>query len=97
VENLRESGWKNNEPLTAAGLKMTRENRSFRIYETELSGSSSELHSHEVPTVVIVVSGEVTAGDQRLDQPGRWAYIPAGEKHQVAARGNARVIEVEVR
>jgi quercetin dioxygenase-like cupin family protein len=97
VENLRESGWQNNEPLTAAGLKMTKENRSFRIYETELSGSSSEMHSHEVPTVVIVVSGEVMAGDKRLDQPGRWAYIPAGKRHQVVARGNARVIEVEVR
>jgi quercetin dioxygenase-like cupin family protein len=97
VENLRENGWKNNEPLTVAGLKMTRENRSFRIYETELSGSSSVLHSHEVPTVVIVVSGEAMAGNKRLDQPGRWAYIPAGEKHQIAAQANVRVIEIEVR
>jgi quercetin dioxygenase-like cupin family protein len=97
VENLRESGWKKNEPLIAAGLTMTRETRSFRIYETELSSSSGGLHYHEVPTVVILVSGEAMAGDKQLDQPGRWAYIPAGDKHQIAARGKARLIEIEVR
>lgn len=97
VENLRESGWSNTEPLTAAGMKMTRENRSFRAYETELSSSSGVVHSHEVPTVVILVSGEAMAGDKRLDKPGSWAYIPAGDKHQVTAQGNARVIEIEVR
>jgi hypothetical protein len=97
VENLRESGWKNNEPLVVAGLTMTRESRSFRIYDTELSGSSEVLHSHEVPTVVILVSGEAMAADKRLDQPGRWVYIPAGDKHQIAAQGKAHLIEVEVR
>ncbi len=97
VENLRDSGWKNNELLTVAGLKMARENRSFRIYETELSGSSGVVHSHEVPAVVIVVSGQVMAGDKRLDRPGSWAYIPAGDKHQVVTKGNARVVEIEVR
>ena len=97
VENLRDGEWRNNEPLTAAGMKITKESRSFRIYETELSSSSSVEHSHEVPTVVILVSGEAMAGDKRLDQPGSWAYIPAGDKHQVAARGNARVVEIEVR
>jgi mannose-6-phosphate isomerase-like protein (cupin superfamily) len=97
VENMRESGWKNNEPLTVAGMKMTRENRSFRIYETELSSSSGVAHSHEVPTVVILVSGEAMAGDKRLDQPGRWVYIPAGDKHQITAQGKARLVEIEVR
>lgn len=97
VENLRDSGWKNNEPLAVPGLKMTRENRSFRIYETELSGSNVIAHSHEVPTVVILVSGDAMAGDKRLDQPGRWAYIPAGDKHQIVAQGHASVIEIEVR
>jgi quercetin dioxygenase-like cupin family protein len=76
---------------------VNRENRSFRIYETELSGASGVPHAHEVPTVVILVSGEATAGDKRLDQPGRWAYIPAGEKHQIVAQGHASVIEIEVR
>jgi quercetin dioxygenase-like cupin family protein len=97
VENLRESGWTNNEPLTVAGMKVARENRSFRIYETELSGSSSVMHSHDVPTVVILVSGEAMAGDKPLDAPGAWAYIPAGDKHQVSAQGDARLVEIEVR
>jgi mannose-6-phosphate isomerase-like protein (cupin superfamily) len=97
VENMRESGWKNNEPLTVAGMKMTRENRSFRIYETELSSSGVVAHSHGVPTVVIIVSGEAMAGDKRLDQPGSWVYIPAGDMHQITAQGKARLVEIEVR
>ena len=97
VENLRESGWTNTEALNVAGMKMTRESRSFRIYDTELSGSSSVVHSHEVPTVVVLVSGEATVGDKRLDAPGRWAYIPAGDQHQVSAQGNAHIVEIEVR
>ena len=97
VENLREGGWKDSQPLAVAGMKVIKENRSFRIYETELSGSSGAAHSHDVPAVVTLVSGEAMAGDKLLDQPGRWVYIPAGEKHQVTARGNAKVIEIEVR
>jgi hypothetical protein len=97
VENLRDSGWTNHEPLSVANMKMTRESRSFRIYDTELSGASGVAHSHEVPAVVILVSGEAMAGDKRLDESSRWAYIPAGQEHQVSAKGNARVIEIEVR
>jgi quercetin dioxygenase-like cupin family protein len=97
VENLRESGWKSNEAIHAAGTNMLRENRSFRMYETELSGPAVVAHSHEVPTVVILVSGEAMAGERRLDQPGRWALVPAGEQHQISSQGNARVIEIEVR
>ncbi len=37
------------------------------------------------------------AGDKQLDQPGSWTYIPAGEKHMVAAEGAARLVEIEVR
>src|SRR5580658_1955063 len=33
VENLKESGWSDFGPVTVPGVKMTRENRSFRIYE----------------------------------------------------------------
>ncbi|PWU00160.1 MAG: hypothetical protein C5B51_25815 [Terriglobia bacterium] len=97
VENLRDTGWQNNEPLHIEGTKLVRENRSFRIYETELNGSSTMTHSHEVATVVVVVSGEAIAGERQLSQPGRWALVPAGEKHQVTAAGSARVVEIEVR
>ena len=97
VENLRESGWQSNGALDAPGLKVLRENRSFRIYDADASGSGVMEHAHAVPVVVVLVSGEAKAGAKRLDQPGQWALIPAGEKHRVAAKGEARVIEVEVR
>ena len=97
VENLRDSGWQNNPALDAPGLKVLRENRSFRIYNTDFSGSGAIEHAHEVPTVVVLVSGEAKAGDKRLDKPGQWALVPAGEKHRVAAKGDAKVIEIEVR
>ncbi len=97
VENLRESGWNTNEALADPGLKIIRENRSFRVYDTNLSGSGVAAHAHEVPTVVILVSGEAMAGEKLLDQPGRWALVPAGIKHQITARGDAHVIEIEVR
>jgi quercetin dioxygenase-like cupin family protein len=97
VENLRESGWKNNDPVSVAGMKVAKENRSFRVYETELSVTGEPIHSHEVPTVVVLVSGEALAGDKRLDQPGSWAYIPAGTKHQLSGHAKAQLVEIEVR
>jgi len=78
-------------------MKMTRESRSFRIYETELSSSSVALHSHPVPAVVILVSGEANTGKKHLDKPGDWAYISAGEQHRIEAQGNAKLVEIEAR
>lgn len=97
VENLKESGWKDYEPLAVPGMKMTRESRSFRIYETELSASSGAPHSHPVPAVVVLVSGEANTGKKHLDKPGGWVYIPAGEQHQIEAPGNAKLVEIEAR
>jgi hypothetical protein len=97
VENLRPDGWTNYDALAVTGLKMIRENRAFRAYDLELSGSGVPAHAHQVPTIVIVVSGEVMAGDKRLDQPGQSALIPAGKDHQIVGHGEARVIEIEVR
>ena len=97
VENLKDGGWKNNDGLAIEGMKMIRESRSFRAYEAELSGSGGPVHAHDVPTVVILVSGEAMAGDKRLDRPGEWVYVPAGEKHRVVAQDAARLIEIEVR
>lgn len=94
VENLRDSGWTEKPALDIAGLKMLRENRSFRVYDVEGASGS---HSHVSPTLVVLVSGEAMAGGKHLDQPGSWALVPAGEKHQVAAHGDAHVVEIEVR
>src|SRR5579872_2780202 len=45
VENLHESGWKNNEPLAVEGMKVARETRSFRVYESELSDTRGTAHA----------------------------------------------------
>jgi len=95
VENLKDSGWTTFE--APADRKPVRESRSFRIYDDQLSGASVSAHSYQVPTVVILVSGEATAGNKHLDQPGAWAYFPSGEKHQIVAKGEAHVVEIEVR
>jgi mannose-6-phosphate isomerase-like protein (cupin superfamily) len=97
VENLRPSEWTNFEEITVPGMKVLKENRAFRAYDVQLSGSSVPAHSHQVPTVVIVVSGEASAGDQRLERPGQSIFIPTGKEHQIAAKGDARVVEIEVR
>jgi hypothetical protein len=91
VENLRDSGWTAPAP-PIDGMKVLRENRSFRVYEGQAG-----VHSHDVPTVVVLVSGKVSVGAKSLDQPGAWAVVPAGEKHQVTAEAGARYVEIEVR
>ena len=58
--------WTNYEVLNVAGLKVVRENRSFRIYDAQ---AGAPVHSHQVPTVAIVVSGEAMAEDKHLDHP----------------------------
>jgi len=55
------------------------------------------VHSHDVPTVVVLVSGEATVGAKHLDHPGQWVLIPAGENHTVAAQADTHIIEIEVR
>jgi mannose-6-phosphate isomerase-like protein (cupin superfamily) len=96
VENLRPNGWTTYDPVTVDGLSVAKENRSFRIYDIQLSGSAIPVHSHKVPTVVILVSGEVMV-DKRLDQPGQSTYLPAGQDHRIVAQGDAHVVEIEVR
>jgi hypothetical protein len=97
VENLRDSGWTDHPAIDIPGAKMVRENRSFHIYDAELSSSNLPAHSHEAPTVVVLVSGEATVGGKHLDKPGTWALVPAGEKHSVTAQGSAHIVEIEVR
>jgi quercetin dioxygenase-like cupin family protein len=97
VENLRANEWTNFEPIAVAGMKVVKENRAFRAYDVQLPGAGVPAHSHQVPTVVIVVSGQVSSGEQRLDRPGESVFIPAGQEHQIASKGDARVVEIEVR
>ena len=97
VENLRDGGWTSFPAVDIPGMKVLRENRSFRSYGLDGSGSAVAPHAHAVPTAVVLVSGEVMAGGKHLTEPGQWALIPAGEQHQVTAHGDARFVEIEVR
>jgi len=97
VENLHSGEWTNYEPVTAAGLKVVRENRAFRIYDVQTSGDGVQQHSHKVPVVVVAVSGNVVAGDKRMDRAGQAVVIPAGKEHSVSSKDDARVVEIEVR
>jgi hypothetical protein len=92
IENLREGRWTTFPPIAAAGLKMTKESRAFRSYDVE---PGSAAHSHPVPTVVVLISGQAATASENLDHDGAVVYIPAGKTHQVT--GSGTVVEVEVR
>ena len=97
VENLRPDGWTSYDAIAVTGMKVVKENRAFRIYDLQLAGAGVPAHTHAVPVVAIAVSGEVMAGEKRLARPGEAIFIPAGKEHRIAAAGDARVVEVEVR
>jgi len=98
IENLHMGGWANPEPLRTPGVELVKEGRAFRIYAVDLAGGSEVSHAHQTPAVIVVVSGRVQAGQARLDAPGRWAVVPAGEARRVvASEGGARFLEIEVR
>jgi len=106
VENLHDSGWSRDEPLSAPFTTTLQDTRAFRIYQVHLRfGSEATTHVHRRPTVAILVSGELllergTAKEiVRLDQPGCWVLIAAGESYRLTAGpvGEALADEVEIR
>jgi quercetin dioxygenase-like cupin family protein len=98
VENLRKSGWSSYPPISAPATTLAKESRSFLVYEVQLGGESRETtHTHQVPTVAILVSGDAASGTHVLDQPGRWIFIPAGKSHTLTSQGGAKLVEIEVR
>ncbi len=98
VENMRESGWSTNLPLSAAATVLAKETRAFQIYEVRLDKNSpGTSHIHSRPTILVLVSGEVTAGKKRLDQPGQWILISEGKPHGLSTQREAKLAEIEVR
>jgi quercetin dioxygenase-like cupin family protein len=97
VENLRRSGWSNDEPVDRPDLIL--ESRAFRIYALRLSPGAEITHTHKVSTIAIPVGGQVTAGKAIDNQPGGFVFIPAGEPHRLAATGSmeTEIVEIEVR
>ena len=92
IENLRERGWTTLPAVSAEGLKVTRESRAFRSYEVTLGSAP---HTHAVPTVVVLISGEAATAGDPMSRAGAAVYIPAGQEHRVT--GSGRVVEVEIR
>jgi hypothetical protein len=52
---------------------------------------------HQVPAVVILVSGEAMAGTSAWTSPARGLTFRPVYKHQIVAKGDAHVVEIEVR
>lgn len=106
VENVRDGGWTTPAPVAAPGTSLTRESRAFSMYTVELDDATPETaHTHEVPTVAVLVEGTVSyqggGGVEpfELRQVGRWVFAPQGSAHtmRVADGGKARLIEFEAR
>lgn len=106
VENLHDSGWSKDEPLFAPFTTTLQDARAFRIYQVHLrSGSEATTHVHRRPTVAVLVSGELLLERRspkelvRLNQPGRWVLLAAGESYRltVGPVGEALADEVEIR
>ena len=90
----------------AAGFtdKPISSNRWFRWYRISLEpGQKTMEHRHTAPVVILQdTAGQgIGTGAMKFEfnEPGQWAFFDAGDRHQVANTGNARIelIEVEVR
>lgn len=106
VENDRESGWTTPAAITAPGTKLAQESRAFSVYEVRLDAATSRTtHMHEVPTLVVLVSGAMTyqggGGNDpfTVNEPGKWVFGPRGSGHTltVGAGETAHIIEFEAR
>ena len=104
VENNRAGGWLETKPMTAEGASIVQQTRAFVAYDVKLpAGTKVTNHPHEMPVVIVLMSGAVeisgNGGSEpsRLSQPGRWALIPGGHNLGVVGSSDARVIEIEIR
>jgi hypothetical protein len=112
VENLRKSGWSTAPAATGLATTLTTESRAFRIYDVRLSGGTAQTsHTHAVPTVVILIGGNVMSdgpdthakanapapvGLKQLTLPGQWILVPAGDTHHVVRLGTDDTRLIEI-
>ena len=106
VENYRTGTWPERKAFTAPATTVTKESRSFAVYDVNLTAAQPGTeHAHERPTVVVLVSGEITNQGTNGEEPypvrgaGKWVLVPAAQTHtmQLAGSGDAHVVEIEVR
>jgi predicted metal-dependent enzyme (double-stranded beta helix superfamily) len=104
VENLKSSGWSSSPAITAGGTTLSKESRSFRVYNVALARERSQTsHTHAVPTLVVLLNGKVMSegpdekakanapapvGLKQIDRPGQWVLVPAGDSHHLVRLGN---------
>lgn len=112
VENLKTSGWSTAPAASGLATKMTREARSFRLYDVSLTKDTSQTsHTHAVPTVAVLISGTVMSdgpdkqakanpgapiGLKQLTQPGQWILVPSGDTHHIVRLGVGDARVVEI-
>jgi len=112
VENPKTSGWSTAPAASGLATKMTREARSFRLYDVNLSKDTSQTsHTHAVPTVAVLISGLVMSdgpdtqakanpgapiGLKQLTQPGQWILVPSGDTHHIVRLGVGDARVVEI-
>ena len=103
VENVRQSGWHATPAVGAQGVRTAAESRSFRASSIALEAARpSVTRTLPVPSVVVLVTGDAVFTRQGHDpQPltsaARWRVVGAGEAYTLSSRGDARVVEIEVR
>ena len=106
VENYRKGTWPMRKTIDAPATTLVKENRSFAVYDVQLDAANPATeHAHDLPTVAILVSGDITNQGTNGEEPypvrgsAKWILIPAAQSHTmaVAGTGAAHVVEVEVR
>ncbi len=104
VENLKSGGWLQLKPMMAPGTSLAREGRAFAVYDVHLGPDTpGTTHPHEMPVVIVLLSGEVEVSGSggsipsRIGQPGQWVFIPGGHSLSVVGSGSAHLVEVEIR
>jgi len=106
VENLREKAWSMPQLIKAAGTTLLQQDRSFAVYEVRLGPSTTRTsHVHQMPTVVILISGSVEVqgggGESvfRMEANGRWFPSQWDQPHTLTVVGEspAHLVEVEAR
>ena len=104
VENNRAGGWLETKPMTAQGASVVQQTRAFFAYDVKLPAGTRETnHPHEMPLVIVLLSGAVeisgNGGSEpsRISQPGQWVLIPGGHNLGVVGSSDAHVVEIEIR
>jgi hypothetical protein len=112
VENLKTGGWSTAAAASGLATKMTRESRSFRLYDVNLNLATSQTsHTHAVSTIAVLIAGTVMSdgpdklakdnpgapiGLKQLTQPGQWIMVPAGDTHHMVRLGPGEARIVEI-